>query len=69
MVYYSHLKKLWDKFQNYKQVTPYTSGTNLVIDNQREKRKVYQFLFEFDNSIYSTVRFDIIQKELAPKVN
>lgn len=66
--YYSRLKKIWHKLDNYMQL-PTTTPAEIFsfINKEREKEKFFQFLMGLNDTIYGMVRSNIIQKTQCPK--
>ncbi|PKI51170.1 hypothetical protein CRG98_028457 [Punica granatum] len=68
MKYYSRLKTLWDKLDNYLEILTCTCAAAKLYTTQREREKTHQFPmglgFEF-----GTVRSDILSHESAHPLN
>lgn len=59
--YYAKFKLLWNELANYEQLPAYKCGMQMELIKQNEEIKVHQFLLGLENTIFSTIRYNILQ--------
>ncbi|XP_071917923.1 uncharacterized protein [Coffea arabica] len=74
VTYYGRLKHLWKEFANYDQIPTCQCGRcmcNLSVqfDKKREEEKVHQFLMGLDDTMYGTIRSNILSTEPLPSIS
>lgn len=74
VAYYGKLKKLWEDLTNHQQIPACMCGgctCNLAskLEKKREKEKIHQFLMGLNETIYRTVRSNILAQDHLPSLN
>ncbi|PNX93517.1 retrovirus-related Pol polyprotein from transposon TNT 1-94 [Trifolium pratense] len=74
VTYYGKLKKLWEELVNYDQILTCKCGLctcNLgnQITKKREEEKIHQFLMGLDDTLYGTVRSNLLAQDPLPTLN
>ena len=74
VTYYGRLKQLWEELANYDQIPTCQCGRctcNLSVqfDKKREEEKLHQFLLGLDDTMYGTIRSNILSTEPLPSVS
>jgi hypothetical protein len=74
VTYYGKLKSLWDELSNYQQLPMCTCAgctcdVKGKLEKQREEEKVHQFLMGLDDTLYGTVRSNLLATDPLPKLN
>ena len=72
--YFGKLKKLWEELANFEQMPMCKCGLcicNLgaVLEKKREEEKAHQFLMGLDETIYGTVRSNLLAQDPLPNLN
>ncbi|KAK3012177.1 hypothetical protein RJ639_010476 [Escallonia herrerae] len=72
--YYGKLKMIWDELANFEQIPTCKCGKctcdlESVLEKKREEEKVHQFLMCLDETIYGTVRSNLIAQDPLPNLN
>ncbi|KAJ1410810.1 Gag-polypeptide of LTR copia-type [Sesbania bispinosa] len=71
---FSVLKKLWEELSNYEQMPTCKCGLctcNLgaALEKKREEERVHQFLMGLDETVYGTVRSNLLAQDPLPNLN
>lgn len=74
VTYYGKLKKLWEELGNCEQIPSCKCGLctcNLgsMLEKKREEEKVHQFLMGLDETVYATVRSNLLAQDPLPTLN
>ncbi|GJT64366.1 retrovirus-related pol polyprotein from transposon TNT 1-94 [Tanacetum coccineum] len=74
VAYYGKLKKLWEELGDYEQMPTCKCGLcecNLgsAFAKRREDEKVHQFLMGLDETLYGTVRSNLLAQDPLPNLN
>ncbi|KAK2996506.1 hypothetical protein RJ639_024954 [Escallonia herrerae] len=72
--YYGKLKMIWDELANFEQMPTCKCGKctcdlGSVLEKKREEEKVHQFLMGLDETIYGTVRSNLLAQDPLPNLN
>jgi len=72
--YYEKLKQLWDELTNYDQPLTCKCGgctcdIGSIIDKKQEEEIVHIFLMGLDDTIYDTIRSNILVHDPLPNLN
>ncbi|KAK3028580.1 hypothetical protein RJ639_039271 [Escallonia herrerae] len=72
--YYGKLKMIWDELANFEQMPTCKCGKctcdlGSVLEKKREEEKVHQFLMGLDETIYGTVRSNVLAQDPLPNLN
>ncbi|XP_021886856.1 uncharacterized protein LOC110806350 isoform X2 [Carica papaya] len=72
--YYGKLKKLWEELGNFDQIPTCKRGKctcdlGSVLEKKREEEKMHLFLMGLDETIYGTVRSNILAQDPLPSLN
>ena len=66
--YFTKLKSLWDKLNNYRAFPPCSCGALKVLSNNKQHENVMQFLMGLNDS-FANVRAQILMMEPLPAMN
>ncbi|KAH0639302.1 hypothetical protein KY285_035888 [Solanum tuberosum] len=74
IAYYGRMKAIWDELANYEQIPMCTSegckcNIGSQLEKQREEEKVHQFLMGLDDTLYGTVRTNMLDADPLPTLN
>jgi hypothetical protein len=74
VTYYGKLKLLWDELANYDQIPVCSCGRckcdiSSKLEKRREEERVHQFLMGLDDTIYGTVRSNLLATDPLPNLN
>ncbi|WVY91044.1 hypothetical protein V8G54_036558 [Vigna mungo] len=74
VTYYGKLKKLWEELGNFEQIPSCKCGLckcNLgsTLEKKREEEKVHKFLMGLDETVYATVRSNLLAQDPLPTLN
>lgn len=74
VTYYGKLKKLWEELGNCEQIPSCKCGLctcNLgsMLEKKREEEKVHQVLMGLDETVYATVRSNLLAQDPLPTLN
>lgn len=67
--YYGRLSKLWEELQSFQPSQYCTCDAASILEKEKEDAKVHKFLFGLDNSLFSSIRSQIIDEEPLPDLN
>jgi transposase InsO family protein len=72
--YYGKLKQLWDELANYEQLPTCKCGgctcdLRAVLEKNREEERVHIFLMGLEETMYGTVRSNILAQDPLPNLN
>jgi hypothetical protein len=74
VTYYGKLKKLWEELANYDQIPACKCGLctcniSSVLQKKREEEKIHQFLMGLDDTLFGTVRSNLLAQDPLPTLN
>ncbi|KAK8476823.1 hypothetical protein V6N11_033696 [Hibiscus sabdariffa] len=74
VAYYGKLKKLWDELANYESTPTYKCGLckcklELALEKKREEEKVHQILMGLVETLYGTVRSNLLAQDPLLSLN
>ena len=72
--YYGKLKHLWDELANYDQMPTCKCGKcecdlGSMLEKKREEERVHTFLMGLDETVYDTVRSNLLAQDPLPNMN
>ncbi|KAJ4808040.1 Retroelement pol polyprotein-like [Rhynchospora pubera] len=74
VTYYTRLKGMWDELSSYTPVPTCTCGgctcnVTAIFSKEKEEEKIHQFLMGLDDSIFGTVRSNILSMDPLPNLS
>jgi Retrotransposon gag protein len=74
VAYFTRLKSMWDELSNYSRIPVCKCGgctcnVSIELVKEREDEKTHQFLMGLDDSIFGTVRSNMLSMDSLPNLN